>query len=432
MRKKLCVNEIIIVEGRYDAVALASIVDGLIIPTHGFSVFADDEKKELIRTLAKKRGVLILTDSDAAGFKIRNYVQKIAAGCSIKHAYIPEVQGKEKRKAVPSREGTLGVEGMPPDILLECLERAGVYPRQSGAKDEITHTDLYEWGLSGTQGSAVQRRELLVKLGLPTRLSKRALCSVLSSLYTKKEIGKMVNKMNDGAKPVLFWDFHGTLTLPDFNWLDAAIQASLNVAPQKKIDRQRLIENLSASCLPWFTIESRDTRSLTAPGAWWAHCEENFTRMYIKSGYSEEEARVMAPKIRDEILDIKSYKLYDDTASTLKTLQKKGYRSYILSNNFPELESIVEQLGLLPYFEKVIVSAKVGFDKPRREIFEEARRQAQNPKNCWMIGDNVQDDIEGGNVAGFTTVAVHGADAPSADYRIDNLAEILDVLDNYV
>ncbi len=186
--QKLRVNEVILVEGKYDATALASVVDGLILTTGGFSIFSDSEKKELIRRLGRRHGLLILTDSDAAGFSIRHYIEKIAHGCVVKNAYIPAMPGKESRKAAPSKEGTLGVEGLPPAVLRQSLAQAGVTVESAAPRDAVTYTDLYEWGLSGGAGSATRRRALLGRLGLPPRLSKRALCQVLGSLYTRGQI----------------------------------------------------------------------------------------------------------------------------------------------------------------------------------------------------------------------------------------------------
>lgn len=198
--EKLRVNEVVVVEGKYDATALAAVMEGLILTTGGFSIFSDTEKKELIRRLGHQRGLLVLTDSDAAGFSIRHYVEKIAKGCVVKNAYIPAVPGKEGRKSAPSREGTLGVEGLPPDVLRQSLARAGVTVGRAGAKNPITYTDLYNWGLSGGQGSAQRRRALLHRLGLPPRLSKRALCQVLDSLYTKDAIeGEMRAMLAEGG-----------------------------------------------------------------------------------------------------------------------------------------------------------------------------------------------------------------------------------------
>ncbi len=196
--EKLRINEVIVVEGKYDAVALESLVEGLIVTTGGFSVFADAEKKELIKRLGKKRGLLILTDSDKAGFQIRNYIEKIAKGCIIKHAYIPAIEGKEKRKDEASKEGTLGVEGLSPQLILKALKSANVDIKEvNKEKMQITPTDLYEWGISGTPQSAQKRREFLRQLDLPPRLSKRALCMVLSALYDKNEVQVLVEKLAD-------------------------------------------------------------------------------------------------------------------------------------------------------------------------------------------------------------------------------------------
>lgn len=200
---KVRVQEVIIVEGRYDALVLADLVDGLILTTGGFSIFTDQEQKSLIQKLGRRRGLLILTDSDAAGFRIRHYVEKIAGNCRILHAYIPALYGKEPRKATSSKEGTLGVEGLPPAVLRKALEQAGISfeDTQDGpaskvpgpAAPSITYTDLFTLGLSGSSGSTVRRRALLTAVGLPPRLSKRALRQVLNSLYTREEFFALAN-----------------------------------------------------------------------------------------------------------------------------------------------------------------------------------------------------------------------------------------------
>ncbi len=424
---KLRVREVVIVEGKYDAVALASLVDGLILTTGGFSLFSDEEKKELIRTLGRKRGIVVLTDSDAAGFKIRHYIEKIAAECVVKNAYIPAVAGKEKRKSAPSKEGTLGVEGLPAAVLLQALRDAGVTTGAAPAGEksgrEITYTDLYQWGLSGGDGSAAHRRQLLEKLGLPQRLSKRALCQVLNSLYSYEEFAAVLQE-----KPVLFWDFHGTLTLPDVTWFDAAMEAAAEAAPETPLSLAVLQQQFSGTCLPWWSIPSRDTRHLTAPGAWWAHCEAEFASMFERCGFSQQQAVKIAPAIREKILEAARYTLYPDALQTLQTLQRRGYKSYILSNNFPELEQVVAALGLSPYFAGVLVSGKIGYDKPRPEIFAAAKAAAGNPAASVMIGDNVQDDLEGAKAAGFMAVGVHGRCSPLADHCVEELAELLDLL----
>lgn len=425
--KRIKVNEVVLVEGRYDASTLADQIDGLILTTDGFSIFSDIEKRELIKRLGKERGLLILTDSDAAGFRIRNYIEKIARGCSVKHVYIPSIKGKESRKSDPSKEGTLGVEGMSPLVLREALQRAGICPEEMDAgKDHgktITYTDLYELGLSGTAKSAEKRRAFLSKVGLPARLSKKALCEVLSSLYSLEKLQDLLNE-----KPVLFWDFHGTLTYPDITWYDAAVEAAQEQYPDKELDQALLIKYLSRSCLPWWTVEDRDTRHLRGTKAWWGHCEEGFRAVFEKCGYTNEEAWHISPLLRAKVLDPKRYRLYPDVIETLKVLHENGYRSYILSNNYPELEALTRQLGLSPYISGVIVSGLVGFDKPRREIFDAALEAAGWPAEAWMIGDNPIDDIKGGKDAGFTTVAAHNIQSEYADHTIDNCVEVLDLL----
>lgn len=420
--RRIRVNEVIIVEGKYDATALANLVDGLILTTEGFSIFSDEEKKELIRRLGARRGIVILTDSDAAGFKIRHYIEKIAQGCAIRHAYIPAVSGKEKRKSAPSKEGTLGVEGLPAAQLIAALQAAGVGCEKTEQRRKITFTDLYEFGLSGTQGSAARRREWLRRIGLPPRLSKRALPEVLSSLYSYEEFVAMMEE-----KPVLFWDFHGTLSLPDVTWYDAAMEAARELVPEVELRLETLIEHFSRTCLPWWSVPDRDTRHLVAPGAWWAHCENEFRTMFVRCGYTPEQAALLAPALREKVLDARRYSLYPDAISTLQALQKHGYRHYILSNNYPELENITDFLGLTPLLEGVLVSGKIGYDKPRQEIFDIARRTAGNPAEVWMIGDNPNDDIQGAKAAGFKTVSVHKKEAPEADYTVDSLSEILKI-----
>lgn len=185
------IKEVIVVEGRYDKNTLSQIVDATIIETTGFGIFSDRQKLELLRRLADKRGLIILTDGDGAGFLIRNYLKSAISKDSIKHAYIPDVIGKEKRKDTPSREGKLGVEGMPPDILIEALRRAGATFEDGPEHDSkrlITKADLYELGLSGKEGSRGRRHELTDRLGLPERLSSQSLLDVLNVLFDREEL----------------------------------------------------------------------------------------------------------------------------------------------------------------------------------------------------------------------------------------------------
>ncbi|MBO5496074.1 MAG: DUF4093 domain-containing protein [Oscillospiraceae bacterium] len=186
MRK---IREVIVVEGRYDKNTLSQVVDAVILETSGFGIFNDREKRKLLQTLAEKRGLIVLTDSDGAGFLIRNHIKGFVDPAHVKHAYIPDVPGKERRKDKASREGKLGVEGMRPQILLEALTRAGatIEDEVNMGTDapRITKADLYALGLSGGADSAAKRRELQRELELPERLSADALLDVLNALMDR-------------------------------------------------------------------------------------------------------------------------------------------------------------------------------------------------------------------------------------------------------
>lgn len=194
------IKEAVIVEGKYDKIKLSSLIDGLIIETGGFQIFSDREKIELLRRLADTRGLLILTDSDSAGFLIRNHIQSCIPKEKIIHAYIPDLYGKEKRKLHPSKEGKLGVEGIDPEILLESIRRSGASAiEEAGSSEEkrkITKLDLYEDGFSGGADSSKKRQVLLRELGLPERLTAKALVPVLNSLVNYEEYQKVVKKIN--------------------------------------------------------------------------------------------------------------------------------------------------------------------------------------------------------------------------------------------
>lgn len=187
------VEQVIVVEGRYDKNTLSQIVDAVIIETEGFGIFSDREKLSLIRRMAEKRGLVILTDSDGAGFVIRNYLKGAIDPSLVKHAYIPDVPGKERRKSAPSKEGKLGVEGMDRQTILTALKNAGVRfeggdePSKTDAEDRITKADLFALGLSGGEGSRQRRLALQRRLDLPERLAPNALLDVLNALMTREE-----------------------------------------------------------------------------------------------------------------------------------------------------------------------------------------------------------------------------------------------------
>ncbi len=184
------VKEVIVVEGRYDQNTLRQVVDADILCTDGFAIFRDDERQALLRRLAERRGLIILTDSDGAGAVIRGFLSGIVPPEKVKHAFIPDIPGKERRKSSPSKEGKLGVEGMPPEVLLRALRAAGATlddaeaPRNAG----LTPTELYALGLTGGAGSAEKRRRLQRALELPERMSTKQLLMTLNILVSREEL----------------------------------------------------------------------------------------------------------------------------------------------------------------------------------------------------------------------------------------------------
>ena len=184
------VREVIVVEGRYDKNALSQVVDAVIIETSGFGIFNDAEKRKLLQTMAEARGLIVLTDSDGAGFVIRNYIRGCVDPKLVKHAYLPDIYGKERRKSAPSREGKLGVEGMKPQVLLDALIRAGAtFDDEENKKTapRISKADMYARGLSGREGSAEKRAQLIKQLGLPERLTADGLLDVLNATMSREE-----------------------------------------------------------------------------------------------------------------------------------------------------------------------------------------------------------------------------------------------------
>ena len=195
---KLRVRYPVIVEGRYDKAKLCSLMEGDIIQTDGFRVFSDKRKLALIRRLAGEDKIILLTDSDRAGFRIRSHIAGAVPPEKVIHIYIPQVLGKERRKARPSAEGTLGVEGMDADLLREALAKAGVLEGQEPPRREpITKGDLYALGLSGGAGSAALRRALQERLGLPRGVGPNALPGILTRITTPGELRALVAELRE-------------------------------------------------------------------------------------------------------------------------------------------------------------------------------------------------------------------------------------------
>ena len=182
------IKEAIVVEGRYDKNTLRQIVDTAVFTTEGFGVMNNKTLLAFLRTVAKTRGLIILTDSDGAGFVIRNYLKGALPKEQVRHAYIPDIEGKEKRKTAPGKEGKLGVEGMRPEILLESLRRAGATFEDGGSEpsEPITKTDLFELGLTGGNDSKAKRAALLKKLNFPAHMTTNAMLVALNVLYDRE------------------------------------------------------------------------------------------------------------------------------------------------------------------------------------------------------------------------------------------------------
>ena len=230
MTEKIRLRETVIVEGRYDRIRLSECIASPIIETGGFRVFKDKEKQELIRQIADRRGILVMTDVDSAGFVIRNFLRGIVPEEQLLHAYIPTIQGKERRKAEASKEGLLGVEGIDRDALIEAIRKSGAHmidchggecdmtrPSQQlsgesvgeglapSASSVISHSlitkqDFFDYGLTGSPHSAFHREEVLTSLGLPKYLSTNAMISAMNCLFTKEEFEDYLSKLNTDKK----------------------------------------------------------------------------------------------------------------------------------------------------------------------------------------------------------------------------------------
>lgn len=197
----LHIKQAVIVEGKYDKIKLSSIIDAVIIPTNGFKIFKDKETLKIIRYYAASTGIIILTDSDTAGFKIRSFLKGAVKNGKITNVYVPDIFGKEKRKAAPSKEGKLGVEGIEKEIILEAFAKAGIETDERPANiDPITRIDFYECGFSGGQNSSVMRKKLLAELNLPELMTTTGIIDILNTLMTRQEFFTLAEKINNGKE----------------------------------------------------------------------------------------------------------------------------------------------------------------------------------------------------------------------------------------
>ena len=196
----LKIKEAIVVEGRYDKNTLSQLVDAPILETSGFGIMKDKQQLKLLRKVAQSRGLIVFTDSDGAGFVIRNFLKGAIPAQYLRHAYIPDIPGKERRKASPGKEGKLGVEGMTPQVILDALRKAGatvIGEEQARSPGNITKQDMMELGLSGGADSSFLRKKLLKKLDLPEHMSANALLQAVNLLYTLDELREILSQLGE-------------------------------------------------------------------------------------------------------------------------------------------------------------------------------------------------------------------------------------------
>lgn len=194
--EKIVVSKAIIVEGKYDKIKLSSLIDGLIIQTNGFRIYKDKEKIALIKAVALKQGVIIVTDSDVAGFQLRGFIRSIAKDAAVTNIYIPQVVGKEKRKTAPSKENLLGVEGIDADLLRGLFLKADVVVKSDDSYQKITKLDFFEDGLTGSPDAGERRRQLLKLLNLPSYVTTNSLLDIINSLMTYEEYKAILPQLN--------------------------------------------------------------------------------------------------------------------------------------------------------------------------------------------------------------------------------------------
>jgi len=224
----------------------------------------------------------------------------------------------------------------------------------------------------------------------------------------------------------LFWDFDGTLVYSPHLWTESAYKALKNHIADTDI-RFEDIRPLTRTGFPWHTYANDHTALIGE--AWWDYIVERFTEIYKELGVEDKVADDISRSIREIILDINNYNLYEDAVPTLKEAEKAGYSNYIVSNNYPELFDIAKNLGIEKWFKDFIVSGKIGYDKPRKEIYEYAIKTAGYPEICYMIGDNPIADIKGAKEMGIPAILVHRESESEADYKFSSLKEILSVLE---
>jgi FMN phosphatase YigB (HAD superfamily) len=227
----------------------------------------------------------------------------------------------------------------------------------------------------------------------------------------------------DDLQGVLFWDFHGTLTYPDDPWSEVMHQLLLEHRPDRALSSSQFAELMDYDCYPW-EHPNRDHRSLVDAEAWWRHVRASFFQTFMNCGIGIADSIRLSGMVRTRIMNPDLYRLRSEVIPTLDHLKNMGWRHILLTNNFPEIASICDALGILDLFDHVVVSARVGFEKPRLEIFEEALRNAGTGSIFYMIGDNPIADVRGAGNAGIPCIQIGDAPCPEAMLSCRHLSEI--------
>ncbi len=231
--------------------------------------------------------------------------------------------------------------------------------------------------------------------------------------------------MPEKLNKAIFWDFDGTLVHSDAPWSNSFLAALKEVDPDSPLSLND-IRPFMQSCFTWDNPES-DYTQITGP-KWWVYMEARFEIIASQLGMPINKAKETANRVRGQVLRSERYNVFPDALHTLDAAKAKGWRSYVLSNNYPELEETAKSLGLTNKFEGFVVSSLVGYEKPRREIFDAALCMAGYPQTAFMIGDNPKSDIDGGNSVGLTTILVHKAHYRAANHCLKDLADLIEIL----
>lgn len=230
---------------------------------------------------------------------------------------------------------------------------------------------------------------------------------------------------------VVFWDFDGTLVHSDDHWSRCAAQALCETAPGCTVDPaafgKQLRSDTPGICIPWRSYDEDHTRHTGA--AFWEHLKNWYAVCYMRLGVHEDTARAAAERIPGLIARAENYTLFPDTAAALERVKKLGHKNVLISNNYPGLGAVMDELGILGYFEGLVVSGEAGCDKPRREIFDMAKRMYPAHR-YYMVGDNPNADVTGAQRAGITAIHVHSGSAPHADHEFESLIQVAELLEN--